>query len=391
MAKRFTATTKWQDPWFRRLSPEMKCFWIFLLDSCDNAGVWVVDLDMAAFCIGKAVTLGDLTEDFWARIHVFARDKKWFIRRFAEFQYGVLNPSNRMHKHVIELLSSHNLLGSYKGLTRALEDPKDKDKRKREDKVLDKDKRKDKDIEGNIPTPGSVHANAATSTRSATASKRPATQTARAADFPSAAKGGAGGSSMSGVAQARFDQFWAAYPRKTGKGAARKWWARANPDDALLSAMLSTLDWQCKTQEWAKNGGEFIPHPTTWLNAERWTDEPREAGKRSTPREPEPKAKPPEPLPADLAQNPERWAKIVDALKAQVDAENFETWIKPVGYLGESDGVLYIEVPSAYNRSWIHRYYADRIVDLAGEGVDEVSIGIAAEKPEETEADDLPF
>jgi hypothetical protein len=26
--------------------------------------------------------------------------------------------------------------------------------------------------------------------------------------------------------------------------------------------------------EWTKDGGQFIPHPATWLNQKRWEDEP---------------------------------------------------------------------------------------------------------------------
>jgi len=40
MAKRFTASEKWEDLWFSELSNKYKLFWIYLLDKCDNAGVW---------------------------------------------------------------------------------------------------------------------------------------------------------------------------------------------------------------------------------------------------------------------------------------------------------------------------------------------------------------
>lgn len=67
-----------------------------------------------------------------------------------------------------------------------------------------------------------------------------------------------------------FTEFWQAYPRKVGKGAAEKAWAKANPD---LQAVLTALAWQTKQDGWTKDGGAFIPHPGTYLNQRRWEDE----------------------------------------------------------------------------------------------------------------------
>jgi uncharacterized protein YdaU (DUF1376 family) len=67
-----------------------------------------------------------------------------------------------------------------------------------------------------------------------------------------------------------FNEFWNAYPRKVGKGAAEKAWAKSSPD---LQAVLTTLAWQTKQDGWTKDGGAFIPHPGTYLNQRRWEDE----------------------------------------------------------------------------------------------------------------------
>lgn len=37
--------------------------------------------------------------------------------------------------------------------------------------------------------------------------------------------------------------------------------------------MLAALAQQKKSPQWVKDGGEFIPHPATWLNQGRWQDE----------------------------------------------------------------------------------------------------------------------
>jgi hypothetical protein len=68
------------------------------------------------------------------------------------------------------------------------------------------------------------------------------------------------------VEEPLFEGFWAAYPRKVGKGAARKAYrhalTRASHDEILAGAKRYRPD------------PGFIKHPTTWLNADCWLDEP---------------------------------------------------------------------------------------------------------------------
>jgi len=75
-----------------------------------------------------------------------------------------------------------------------------------------------------------------------------------------------------GVVDELFDQFWSAYPRKVGKGVAKKRFKALKPDDELVQQMLSALDWQSETEQWRRDGGRYIPNPGTWLNQERWLD-----------------------------------------------------------------------------------------------------------------------
>ena len=70
-----------------------------------------------------------------------------------------------------------------------------------------------------------------------------------------------------------FDRFWQAYPRKTAKPQAAKAFARLRPDEPLLSRMLAALALQRQSAQWQRDEGQFIPHPSTWLNGRRWEDE----------------------------------------------------------------------------------------------------------------------
>ncbi|MFD8596991.1 hypothetical protein ACFV1L_18515 [Kitasatospora sp. NPDC059646] len=70
-----------------------------------------------------------------------------------------------------------------------------------------------------------------------------------------------------------FEAFWTAYPRKVGKGAARKAWAAALKRGADPAAIAAAVPRHAAF--WVAVGTEprFVPHPTTWLNGERYDDE----------------------------------------------------------------------------------------------------------------------
>jgi hypothetical protein len=70
-----------------------------------------------------------------------------------------------------------------------------------------------------------------------------------------------------------FDQFWSVYPRKKSKGQAERTWVKLNPNEQLLASMIATIERAKTSVEWTSGGGQFIPYPSTWLNAKGWEDE----------------------------------------------------------------------------------------------------------------------
>lgn len=72
-----------------------------------------------------------------------------------------------------------------------------------------------------------------------------------------------------------FEAFWKAYPRKVGKKAALKSY-HAQPDLPSIDVLLTAITMQKASPQWAKDGGQFIPHPATWLNRGQWADVPTE-------------------------------------------------------------------------------------------------------------------
>ena len=89
MPNRFTATEKWERPWFRDLPTEYKMLWIYLCDNCDQAGVWYIDMKLACFQIGSDVSIEMALELFTGRVVVLPCGKRWHIPDFIPFQYGV--------------------------------------------------------------------------------------------------------------------------------------------------------------------------------------------------------------------------------------------------------------------------------------------------------------
>lgn len=109
MAKRFFDSAKFNDPWFRKLSPKMKCLWEYLLCECDHAGIIKFDEDLASFKIGEEVSTIEMLEVFKDRI-IQISEEKFFIKKFVLFQYpnGVWGERNS-DKSVLKLLKSHGL------------------------------------------------------------------------------------------------------------------------------------------------------------------------------------------------------------------------------------------------------------------------------------------
>lgn len=70
-----------------------------------------------------------------------------------------------------------------------------------------------------------------------------------------------------------FERFWSAYPRKVAKPRAFAAWQKLKPTEELLTKILAALEWQRTSEQWTRDGGQFVPHPATWLNARRWEDE----------------------------------------------------------------------------------------------------------------------
>lgn len=71
-----------------------------------------------------------------------------------------------------------------------------------------------------------------------------------------------------------FARFWSVYPRKAAKGAARKAWPRAVKAAGPAGGWSVIVAGAERYRDDPNREDGFTAHPTTWLNAERWNDDP---------------------------------------------------------------------------------------------------------------------
>lgn len=70
-----------------------------------------------------------------------------------------------------------------------------------------------------------------------------------------------------------FETFWSAYPRHTNKATARKAWEKLRLTSQEYASLLRAIEAQKQSPQWQRDDGQYIPHPSTWLNQRRWEDE----------------------------------------------------------------------------------------------------------------------
>ncbi len=139
MTKRWVDQYMFERPWFRALSPRLKCFWLFLICKADLSGVVIVDYDLASFQIGEKVQEEDLSafEDNVRKLG----GVKILLTKFVDFQFGKFDPEqtetrNRVHKAVMDRMRWNGLVGDDKVVkltgTRWDEKPNDECDRMRE-------------------------------------------------------------------------------------------------------------------------------------------------------------------------------------------------------------------------------------------------------------------
>lgn len=83
-----------------------------------------------------------------------------------------------------------------------------------------------------------------------------------------------------GAECARFDDFWAVYPRKVKKLDALKAW-KSEKLESIADKIIEDVKLRCDT-EWKGQDMHYILHPTTYLHQRRWEDETAPTERKET-------------------------------------------------------------------------------------------------------------
>jgi hypothetical protein len=79
---------------------------------------------------------------------------------------------------------------------------------------------------------------------------------------------------VSAPADEDFERFWAFYPKKIAKQDALKAWCKLKPDNDLRERIFKSIERHKQSRQWLEEGGKYIPYPASWLNGQRWEDDP---------------------------------------------------------------------------------------------------------------------
>ena len=111
MAKRFTDTEKWKDGWFTDLKPEHKLIWYYLLDNCDNAGIWKLNMKMLNIMCDTNISAEELLTIFKYRLTQIKTDT-YLINKFCVYQYGpeFMDSINKAVTSAIDKLVNYGII-----------------------------------------------------------------------------------------------------------------------------------------------------------------------------------------------------------------------------------------------------------------------------------------
>lgn len=107
---RLSDTDKWKNPWFRNLPGKIKLFFLYAIDSCDNAGVMHIDIKLISFILCEEISVEEIKSNLSNQI-IFISEDKIIIKNFVRHQRNKENP--KMEVNIKKLLEKHGIYQRY--------------------------------------------------------------------------------------------------------------------------------------------------------------------------------------------------------------------------------------------------------------------------------------
>ena len=79
---------------------------------------------------------------------------------------------------------------------------------------------------------------------------------------------------------AEFIEFWSAYPKHVGKREALRAWKQTKNERPPTADVVAKLNRLAVSDQWTRDGGQYVPNPATWLRRGGWDDEVPKRGAR---------------------------------------------------------------------------------------------------------------
>ena len=110
MAKRFTETKIWDDPWYQELPLTWKIVWKYLCDKADEAGIWKTNFKLGDFQIGQKIKWEEANKYLnKGKIRIDFNKDAWVIKDFIVFQYGdkIFTSEHGFHKKIRRMIAEY--------------------------------------------------------------------------------------------------------------------------------------------------------------------------------------------------------------------------------------------------------------------------------------------
>ena len=82
-----------------------------------------------------------------------------------------------------------------------------------------------------------------------------------------------------------------------------------------------------------------------------------------------------------------KWAQLLASIQQRLNQDTFNTWFKPIGFIGIKDDIINLSVPNSFFNEYLLEHHGKLLLSECNKhfGIDKIKIDWAGQKAEETE------